>query len=204
MLGEDIAIILLFGFIGASLKYIDASYDDKVFNRKFALALSPVTGIVYCVIIALNEYAAAICLGIIISVILCGKIDNFSFSLIVAIVFTTVVILGVSGLLSVSILTFLVILLCSGIDEIGNDLVDKDKEMKIPDSDEKRSRFKEIMRTLRIRWFLYRVTSYVGIILLILTIAVPWVFFFALIAEECTYQLVESIAQKRKSQQGIT
>lgn len=135
MLGEDIAIIILFGFIGASLKYIDASYDDKVFNRKFALALSPVTGIVYCVIIALNQYAAGICLGIVISVILCGKIDNFAFSLIVAIIFTTVVILGVSGLLSVSILTLLVILLCSGIDEIGNDQVDK--EMKIPYLDKK-------------------------------------------------------------------
>ncbi|WP_421908573.1 hypothetical protein [Methanolacinia petrolearia] len=175
MLGEDIAIIILFGFIGASLKYIDASYDDKVFNRKFALALSPVTGIVYCVIIALNQYAAGICLGIVISVILCGKIDNFAFSLIVAIIFTTVVILGVSGLLSVSILTLLVILLCSGIDEIGNDQVDK--EMKIPYLDKKRSGFKEIIRNLRIHWFLYRVTSYVGIIFLILTIAVPWVFF---------------------------
>ncbi|ADN35718.1 conserved hypothetical protein [Methanolacinia petrolearia DSM 11571] len=202
MLGEDIAIIILFGFIGASLKYIDASYDDKVFNRKFALALSPVTGIVYCVIIALNQYAAGICLGIVISVILCGKIDNFAFSLIVAIIFTTVVILGVSGLLSVSILTLLVILLCSGIDEIGNDQVDK--EMKIPYLDKKRSGFKEIIRNLRTHWFLYRVTSYVGIIFLILTIAVPWVFFFALIAEECTYQLVESIALKKKSQQGIT
>ena len=202
MIGEEIAIIILFGFIGASLKYIDASYDDGVFNRKFALALSPVTAIVYCGIIALNEYAAGICLGIIISVILCGKIDNFAFSLIVAMVFTTVIILGVSGSLSVSILTLLVILLCSGIDEIGNDFVDE--EMKIPHLDKNRSGYKEIMRNLRIRWFMYRSTSYVGIIFLILTIAVPWVFFIALIVEECMYQLVESIAHKRKCQQGIT
>ena len=46
----------------------------------------------------------------------------------VAMILTTVVILGVSGELSVSILTLLVMLICSGIDEIGNDLIDK--EMK--------------------------------------------------------------------------
>lgn len=201
MAGEEIVFIILFGFIGASLKYIDASYDDGVFNRNYALALSPVTGIVFCGIIALNEYAAGIYLGIVISVILTGKIDNFAFSLMVAMILTTVVILGVSGELSVSILTLLVMLICSGIDEIGNDLIDK--EMKNPHIITNRSGFKELMRTLRIRWFLYRITSYVGIIFLIFTISVPWVFFFALIAEEFMYQLVESFARKKKCQQGI-
>ena len=46
MAGEEIVFIILFGFIGASLEYIDAVMMTGI-QPNYALALSPVTGIVF-------------------------------------------------------------------------------------------------------------------------------------------------------------
>lgn len=195
MMALDIVFILLFAYIGGSLKYIDSVYDDGVFNRKFALILSVLTGFVFCLVIALNEYAAGIYLGIVISVILAGKIDELAFSLCTAIIFAGVILLGTESLLHVNILTLVVIVTASFIDEIGNDSADAlQASMNINNHPE----IKCILINLYMQWFKFRCTVFAGLIFLILFENMPWVFFIAVLADEGMYQFVGSIAEKRK------
>ena len=195
MIESDIAFILLFAYIGGSLKYIDSAFDDGVFNRKLALILSVLTGFVFCLVIALNEYAAGIYLGIVISVILAGKIDNFAFSLITAMVLAGVILLGAEGLLYVNILTLAVIVLTSFIDEIGNDSADA---LKTSININKPAGVKGVLTDLYIHWFTFRCTAFAGLIFLALFADMPWIFFVAVLADEEMYQFVGSVAGKRK------
>lgn len=187
----DIFFILFSTYIGGSLKYIDSVYDDNVFNKKLALFFSVLTGLVFCLVIALNEYAAAIYIGIVISVIIAGKIDNFAFSLCTAIIFIGVTLLGTKGLLHVNIITLAVIVTTSFIDEIGNDSADT---LKLSIDANKSA----VLTKIYIKWFEFRCTVFAGLIFLMLFANMPLIFFIAVLAEEGMYQIVGSVAAKRK------
>ena len=115
--------LLYFGILGAGIKYIDAAYDDKIFNKKIALGIAPFLGILWAYTMLINPVAATILLAVIIGVLFKGKIDNIAHFAGLLVIFAIIFFAGVQ--LMVIPLVFLAI--AALLDEVGNDFVDKRK-----------------------------------------------------------------------------
>ena len=108
-------------FLGAGIKFIDDAFDREVFDKRIALLLAPVLGILAAFTMSLSIESATLLTAIILGVFFTGKIDNKAFwaGLFVCLV----------GMLLFGIINFLwlplIFLTVSGVvDELGNDFVD--------------------------------------------------------------------------------
>jgi hypothetical protein len=120
---------LLFPILGAGIKYVDAAFDEEVFNKKLAILSAPVLGFLWAFTMFLHPMAATILLAVILGVLIKGKIDNIAHAL------------GLSSILIAFILLFilydgtviyiipLIFLSSAGVlDEIGNDVISYNSE----------------------------------------------------------------------------
>lgn len=121
-----VLLILSYGFIGASLKYIDQSFDEAIYDKNVAIALSLICGLLMAVLIALDSSSAIIFISIIFGVAISRKIDNIAFYLGVTVVFL------ISGAyryffssISIDWASVASLSLAGFLDELGNDLSDK-------------------------------------------------------------------------------
>jgi hypothetical protein len=115
--------LLYFGILGAGIKYIDAAYDDKIFNKKIALSIAPFLGVLCAYTMLINPAAATILLAVVIGVLFKGKIDNIAHLTGLVVILAIVFVAGVQ--LMVVPLVFLAF--AALLDEFGNDFVDKRK-----------------------------------------------------------------------------
>jgi hypothetical protein len=115
--------LLYFGILGAGIKYIDAAYDDKIFNKKIALSIAPFLGVLWAYTMLINPVAATILLAVVIGVLFKGKIDNIAHLTGLVVILAIVFVAGVQ--LMVVPLVFLAF--AALLDEFGNDFVDKRK-----------------------------------------------------------------------------
>jgi len=91
--------ILTYIILGAGIKYIDSAFDENVFNKKFAIIISPFLGILWAYVMLMNEISASILLAVLIAVIIKGKIDNIAHLLgvISIIIFGVLIIFFIDG-----------------------------------------------------------------------------------------------------------
>ena len=54
--------LISFSLLGAGIKYIDSAYDDKAFNKKLALIIAPILGLLWSYTMIINPIAATILL----------------------------------------------------------------------------------------------------------------------------------------------
>jgi len=121
--------ILTYIILGAGIKYIDSAFDENVFNKKFAIIISPFLGILWAYVMLMNEISASILLAVLIAVIIKGKIDNIAHLLgvISIIIFGVLIIFFIDG--NGFMFLPLIFLTCAGIiDEVGNDVLDYNKK----------------------------------------------------------------------------
>jgi hypothetical protein len=115
--------------LGAGIKYVDAAFDEQVFNKKRAILIAPLVGILWAFTMILHPMAATILLAVILGVLVKGKIDNVAHALGLSCIFIFYVILYIifDGIVIYFIPLFF--LAAAGVlDEIGNDVISYNSE----------------------------------------------------------------------------
>jgi len=166
--------LLYFGILGAGIKYIDAAYDDKIFNKKIALGIAPFLGILWAYTMLINPVAATILLSVIIGVLFKGKIDNVAHLAGLLVIFAIIFIAGVQ----LMVLPLVFLAFAALLDEVGNDFVDKRKSKL----DMNRFSHRFIVSFFDQRWVLKVAILVIGLIGII-----PLVFFLAMVSFDYAY-----------------
>jgi len=118
------AFFLLFPILGAGIKYVDAAFDEKVFNKTLAILSAPIIGLLWAFTMFLHPMAATILLAIIIGVLIKGKIDNIAH--VFGLVSILVVFVFLFMLYDGTVIYFIPLFFLSSagvLDEIGNDII---------------------------------------------------------------------------------
>jgi hypothetical protein len=118
------AFFLLFPILGAGIKYVDAAFDEKVFNKTLAILSAPIIGLLWAFTMFLHPMAATILLAVIIGVLIKGKIDNIAhvFGLVSILVIFVFLFMLYDG----TVIYFIPLFFLSSagvLDEIGNDII---------------------------------------------------------------------------------
>ncbi len=71
--------LLSYSILGAGLKYVDDAFDEKTFNKKLALILTPILSIIGAYTMLIDPISATILFAILCGVLIKGKIDNYAF-----------------------------------------------------------------------------------------------------------------------------
>lgn len=122
-------LFLLFPLLGAGIKYIDAAFDEEVFNKNRALIIAPLIGVIWAFTMILHPMSATLLLAVILGVLVKGKIDNVAHlaGLVSIIVFYAILWFIYDGIMIY--LTPLFFLAAAGVlDEIGNDVISYNEE----------------------------------------------------------------------------
>jgi len=168
--------------MGFAIKYIDAAYDDDIFDRKNAVLAAICCGVLMGSWIALDSSAAVFLLGICMSVAITKKIDNPAF--ILGIVIALFVPAIMKATLTLAWLPLAALVIAGVIDEEGNDMV-----RKIP--------FKGIRM-----FFHYRLSMEVMMGVLTLSGLFQLPYFFAFMAFDLGYQGVTYYVDKKLKVRG--
>ncbi len=110
--------------LGAGLKYIDDAFDEKIFNKKLAIIIAPLLGILWAYTMLIDQFSATILLAILLGVFVRGKIDNYAHMAGFAVIIIILVFTGINLLF----LPLIFIAVAVFLDEMGNDIIDKNKE----------------------------------------------------------------------------
>ncbi|MFA7132111.1 MAG: hypothetical protein WC108_02305 [Bacteroidales bacterium] len=182
-----------FFLMGASVKFIDDAFDEKAHSRKIALILSPLTAILWAVVMALHPAAALLLTAITLGVLIKGKIDNIAFVMAVLCIYVIYFFIGDwKFILEPMYLMPLIIITVGGVlDEVGNDFVDKNQLYK-----------KGFFGKL-VHWFFeYRFVMKIIVFVFALIGTYPMFFFFAFFLWDLGYELVmhysKHVLRKRK------
>jgi hypothetical protein len=175
--------------LGGGIKYIDAAFDEKVFNKRNAIIISPFLGLLWAYTMLINEISASILLAVLIAVLIKGKIDNMAhlLGLITIIIFGIFIILFIDG--NGFMLLPLIFLTSAGIiDEVGNDIIDY-------------NRFKKNVK-FRYKFLIYffgrRYLMKTAIIYIALLGVFPLYFVLAFIFFDESYILMDLYSQSKK------
>ncbi|MDH7507379.1 MAG: hypothetical protein QHH15_06325 [Candidatus Thermoplasmatota archaeon] len=177
--------ILIFGILGAGIKYIDDAFDDKIFNKKIALILAPFLGILWAYTMLINPVAATILLAVVIGVLFKGKIDNIAHLAGLLVIIAIIFIAGVQ----LMILPLVFLATAALLDEIGNDFIDKRKNKL--DTNKFLHRF--IVSFFDQRWVLK-----VAILFLCFIGVIPLVFFLAMVSFDYAYLSVRFYSKTKQ------
>jgi len=166
--------LVSFMILGAGIKYVDAAYDEKTFSKKFALVAAPLLGILWAYTMIVNNVAATILLAVVLAVVIKGKIDNLAH------LSGVLVIVPVIFLAGIQLMWIPLVFLAAAalIDEIGNDYVDKKKNIF-----NDKNKFLGFVKY----FFDHRWMMKVAILSLVLIGSVPVYFFFAMLLFDYAY-----------------
>lgn len=110
--------------LGAGLKYIDDAFDEKIFNKKLAITIAPLLGILWAYTMLIDQFSATILLAILLGVLIRGKIDNYAHMAGFVVIIIILVFTGINLLF----LPLIFIAVAVFLDEMGNDIIDKNRE----------------------------------------------------------------------------
>ena len=178
--------LLYFGILGAGIKYIDAAYDDKIFNKKIALSIAPLLGVLWAYTMLINPAAATILLAVVIGVLFKGKIDNIAHLAGLVVIFAIIFVAGVQ----LMIIPLVFLAFAALLDEFGNDFVDKRKNSL----NMNKFSHKFVVLFFDQRWVLK-----VAILILGLVGTIPLVFFLAMFSFDYAYLGVRWYSKVRKN-----
>jgi len=178
--------LLTYPLLGAGLKYIDDAFDKKTFNKKFALILAPLLGILWVYTMFINQFSATILFAIMLGVALRGKIDNYAH------LAGTLVIVAIIPFIGLSLMVIPLIFLATAafLDEFGNDLVDNylSKHENISFS-------KKFLKT----FFDQRWMTKIAVLYVVLLGVFPIYFFLAIILFDLAYFSVKSYSNRQQT-----
>jgi len=120
--------LIAYPILGAGIKYIDAAYDEKTFNKKTALIITPPLATLWAYTMLINSISTTILLAILLGVLVKNKIDNYAHLLGSAIIVTIFIITIYLKNIELIILPLIFLISAAIIDEVGNDIIDYNKK----------------------------------------------------------------------------
>jgi len=120
--------LIAYPILGAGIKYIDAAYDEKTFNKKTALIITPPLSALWTYTMLINPISTTILLAILLGVLVKNKIDNYAHLLGSAIIVTIFIITIYLKNIELIILPLIFLISAAIIDEVGNDIIDYNKK----------------------------------------------------------------------------
>jgi len=120
--------LIAYPILGAGIKYIDAAYDEKTFNKKTALIITPPLAVLWTYTMLINPISTTILLAILLGVLIKNKIDNYAHLLGSAIIVTIFIITIYLKNIELIILPLIFLISAAIIDEVGNDIIDYNKK----------------------------------------------------------------------------
>jgi len=168
------AILIIFGFIGGGLKFIDDAFEKDIFDMRVAMVLTPIILVLWVWISVVDTVSAVILFSILLGVLLTGKIDNFIFKI------STITLIAFFDLRSLGhyLMPLVFLTLMSIADEIGNDFVDNNSVNKLV-------KF----------FFLHRFSMKFGIMLLCVTSYFPPIYLVAFLCFDIAYDSVGIVSK---------
>ena len=183
--------LLSYPILGAGLKYIDDAFDERTFNKKIALILAPLLGILWAYTMIISPVSATILLAVLLGVFFKGKIDNYAHGLGLGVIIVILVIAGVQLLL----LPLVVLVAAAILDEAGNDIVD----YNMKNFDKSNFLHKVIIAFFDQRW-----VTKIAILYVALLGVFPWYFFLAMLLFDGAYLVVRMYSRSQKRVNGVT
>jgi hypothetical protein len=174
------AALLAFGFalLGAGIKFVDSAFDDNLFSRRAAYVIAVLSGALMGVLIAGDQFAAALLFSIVIGVAVAKKIDNAAFIAGTLVAVAVALLLIRSGEFNVAAIAFLSA--AAVIDELGNNLSDSGR-----------------VRSAAFAFFFrYRLTLELAMGSLVLSGAFPPIYWLALILFDAAYVSVAMLSAR--------
>jgi hypothetical protein len=185
--------IITFFLMGASVKFIDDAFDEKAHSRRIALILSPITAIIWVIVMALHPAAALLLTAITLGVLIKGKVDNIAFVIAVLCIYLVYFFIGDWEFITnpFYLVPLAVITIGGIIDEVGNDFVDK------------KHLYKEGLIGKLIHWFFeYRFVMKIVVLVFALLNVYPLFFFIAFFCWDLGYEIImhysKYVLRKRK------
>jgi hypothetical protein len=118
----DILIPLSFLCLGMMIKFGDQAYDANAYPKKTALLLALPGGVWLGSLMAVDAGSATIFMGVLIGLLLAGKLDNFAFGIGAGVAAVIEIAALLTGLGTIDVAVMLVVLVFAFVDERANDL----------------------------------------------------------------------------------
>jgi hypothetical protein len=183
--------LVSYPLLGAGLKYIDDAFDERTFNKKIALVLAPLLGILWAYTMIIDPVSATILLAVLLGVFLKGKIDNYAHGLGLAVIVAILIAAGVQLLY----LPLIVLVAAAVLDEAGNDVVD----YNMKNLDKANFLHKAVITFFDQRW-----VTKIAILYVALLGVFPWYFFLAMLLFDGAYLVVRMYSRSRPQIQKVT
>jgi len=118
--------ILLYAFLGGSIKYIDQAYDERSYSLRSAGTLAVMAGVTMGYLMARDSpFSTAFFAAMLISLVLARKIDNRAFALGTALAVASLLAFYPSSTVTWYLVPLVIFLLAGFVDEVADGLVDK-------------------------------------------------------------------------------
>ena len=179
-------ILLSYPLLGAGIKYIDDAFDEQRFNKKIALIIAPILGILWAITMLIDGISATILLAVLCGVLFKGKIDNYAHFAGLFVIFAIIAIAKVE----LMIIPLIFLAPFALLDEVGNDVIDYNKKYFNGD----RCWQKFIRYFFDQRWLLK-----VAIIAFIILGIIPYYYFFAMLFFDGAYLLMRWYSQFKQN-----
>jgi hypothetical protein len=118
----DVLIPLSFLCLGMMIKFGDQAYDANAYPKKTALLLALPGGVWLGSLMAVDAGSATIFMGVLIGLLLAGKLDNFAFGIGAGVAAVIEIAALLTGLGTIDVAVMLVVLVFAFVDERANDL----------------------------------------------------------------------------------
>lgn len=181
--------LIAYPLLGAGIKYIDAAYDEKTFNKKTALIITPPLAVFWAYTMLINPISATILLAILLGVLIKNKIDNYAHLLGSAIIVTIFIITIYLKNIELIILPLVFLISAAIIDEVGNDIIDYNKKNL------KKSRFRH---QFSLYFFGRRYVMKIAILYLIIFGIVELYFLLAMILFDEAYIITDLYSRSKQ------
>jgi hypothetical protein len=178
-------LIVLYAFLGGSIKFIDQAYDENAFPTRTANILAVLAGVLMGYLMAEDSpFSTAFFAAMLISLVLAKKIDNFAFATGTVLAVVSFIAFYPSSDVTFALIPAIVFLAAGFVDEIADDMVDK-YDIRGP-----------------LQWFLnYRPFSDIALLGMVLVGVFPWVYFLPYYGFTFSYMFVERCSEREYSLQ---
>jgi len=177
--------LISYTILGAGIKYIDEAFDEKIFNKKNALVLAPIFGVLWAFTMLINPVSATILLAVLCGVFFKGKIDNLAHLAGFIIIMALIVIGGVE----IMIIPLIFLGISAFIDEVGNDIIDKYKS-RLNDNN--------YLHNFLIKFFDHRWFMKTAILVMVIIGIIPILFFLAMVFFDYSYLAVRIYSKNKQ------
>ncbi|MFQ6135973.1 MAG: hypothetical protein ACE5PM_02205 [Candidatus Hydrothermarchaeales archaeon] len=172
----QLLVILAFGAIGGGLKFIDDAFDEDIFDKRIAGGMAPILVVLWIWLSIYDYLSATVLFSILFGVLLTGKIDNIIFKASTA---ALIIFFAYRGLFGPSLIPLIFLTSMAILDEKGNDYVDENDTSRILEF-----------------FFLHRFSMKLGVMALVATYYLPWVYLLAFMCFDVAYDSVGILGRR--------